>query len=99
MSQIFINHTDVQAQTANLRSEVAAKLSETESAFSNLQSSLNTKDSATNARFLQAVDVSTKKAQSAARGLTKVINFVSGSAEQMRLEDMRLAAVMQQQER
>jgi len=95
MSQFLINHADVQAQTAALRGEVSAKLSETESAFSSLQGSLDAKDSATNASFLQAVEVNSRKAQSAARGFSKIINFVSGSAEQIRMEDMRMAAVMQ----
>ena len=97
MSGIFINHADVQARTSSLRSEVAAKLGEAESTLSGLQSSLTGKDSATNASFLQAVEINTKKVQSAARGVTKVINFVSGSAEQMRLEDMRIASVIQRE--
>ena len=95
MSRIFINHGVVQAQTASLRNSVNASLGEAEAELSSLLSSLDTKDGLGNARFIQAVENDKRKAQSAARGFTRILNFISGSAEQMRLEDARLAGMMQ----
>ena len=99
MSQIHINYGTVQAQTSNIRSTAASQLQNSKSACSGVQASLSSKDSATNASYIRAIELNQSKAQSATRGITKLLNFISGSAEQMRLEDERLSTYMRTDDR
>jgi hypothetical protein len=96
MSRIFIDYEVVQSQTTQLRSNATAQLNEADSGFASLRSSLDVKDSLSNAKFIQASESDRRKAQSATRGITKLLNFISGSAEQMKAEDMRLSGMMRQ---
>lgn len=94
MSRIFVDDGAVQAQTANLRSRVVSQVQAAEGTLSRLQSSLNSRDSASNASYIRAVESTQRKAQSTARGFTRLLNFIAGSSAQMRLQDERAATAM-----
>jgi len=94
MSNIFVDHNAVQSETLKLSSDTASQLQGADSQLSGLQASLNSKDSSSNASYIRAVDNTKRKMQSTTRGFTKLINFVSGASEQMRLQDERLSLAM-----
>ena len=91
MSQIHIDYAAVEAGTSTLRASMDAALREADTTLSGLRSSMDTKDSASNARFIEAIDLNQRKIQSTAHGFTKLLNFISGSSRQLQMEDARLS--------
>jgi len=100
MSQIYVNHIAVQSAVSDLRSRLSSQISGVVSQYSSVPASLNVRyDSLTNASYRKVSEEKKRKAESSLRGLTKLLNFIAGSAEQMRLTDMRLSRIMQTESR
>ena len=93
MSEIHIDYDVVAAQVLKLRSFMSAQIREAEAAYTSILSSLDLYDSATNASYIRIITNNRRKAESADRGIDKLLNFIKNSSEQMRLEDVRLSGV------
>jgi len=94
MSRIFVNFSAVQSQTARLRSNVSSHQNSAKTELLKIKSSLESKDGATNASCIQSTVQNARKVDSAVKVMTKMLSFISGSAEQMRREDARLSTLM-----
>ena len=94
MADYYIDLDTVETRTAALRNAVKTKQDAIEQMYSNMQTSLDDKDSATNASFQNLIELDKQIAISVAEGLKKLISFIARSAEQILLEDRRIAAIM-----
>ena len=87
MPRIQIRYNEVYSRVAELRSRAKSKIGEMDSGYAQIQSSLDSVDSATNASLMAAMERNARKAHTVAQTLDKLLSFMNSSTQQVELED------------
>ena len=87
MPFIQIRYKEVYSKVAELRSRATSKIGEMESGYAQIQSSLDSVDSATNASLMATMERNARKAHTVAQTLDKLLSFMNSSTQQVELEE------------
>jgi hypothetical protein len=89
-NQIMIQYDTVYSKTAELRSRIEAELAELDSAYTQIQPSLQEMDSKTNAAFIETMEQNKLKAHITADTLHRLLSFIEISARQVEHDELVL---------
>ena len=93
--RIHVDFTTVYSQTAALRSQVAAEIDCMEGEYQQIQSMLDTVDSATNFALKEAMEINRQKTQLTAMTLDKLLSFMSNSTMQVETTESKIKSVFE----
>jgi len=94
VSEMRVDHEAVLSRTSGLRNEVSVARDTLAHMTRGLWLSLDEKDGAASAGFRESAELLQQQVDATARGLDRLLLFISGAASQMQLEDARMARTM-----
>ena len=97
MPEVKVKPSEVYSKTNELRSRIQDKVSEMESSYSTVRSSLDGLDSASNATYIQMVERNKHKSHVVAETLDKLLSFLENSANHVEQTDKEMKGVFDMQ--
>jgi molybdopterin/thiamine biosynthesis adenylyltransferase len=87
---VKVNYAVVFNRTAQCKDIIKNQLNTTNQNYNKLLDSTKTMDSATNAAFIETVELDRQKAEATARILEKLLSFVEGTTTQVECQENKI---------
>lgn len=93
--RIHLEYGNVYSNTAVLRSQISAEISRMEGEYAQIQTMLDTVDSATNAVLKAAMEANKEKTHITAMTLDKLLSFMDNSSRQVETTEQKVKGIFE----